>query len=145
MFRIIQYINEAEAAGCKALFITVDAPQLGNREKDRRVKVSHSGAAVQSGKDKVQKKSEGTAKALTTFIDPGLCWADLDWFASITSMPLVLKGIASAEDAVMALEHGQIRGIMLSNHGGRQLDGARSRRQHVGTAVRCCLFVTQHD
>ena len=119
-------VQRAEAAGCKALFITVDAPQLGNREKDRRVKVSHSGAAVQSGKDEVKKKSEGTAKALTTFIDPGLCWDDLDWFASITSMPLVLKGIASAEDAVMALEHGKIKGIMLSNHGGRQLDGARS-------------------
>ena len=119
-------VQRAEAAGCKALFITVDAPQLGNREKDRRVKVSHSGAAVQSGRDEVKKKSEGTAKALTTFIDPSLCWDDLDWFASITKMPIVLKGIASAEDAVMALEHGKVKGIMLSNHGGRQLDGARS-------------------
>ena len=56
-------VQKAEKAGCSALFITCDAPQLGNREKDRRVKVSHAGANVQSGSD--VKKSEGTAKALT--------------------------------------------------------------------------------
>ena len=101
--------------------------QLGNREKDRRVKVTHSGANVQSkGTSSVTNKSEGTSKALTTFIDPSLCWDDLDWFASITSMKIVLKGIGTAEDAVMALEHDAVAGVMLSNHGGRQLDGARS-------------------
>jgi L-lactate dehydrogenase (cytochrome) len=117
-------VRKAEAAGCKSLFITVDAPQLGNREKDRRVKVSHSGAAVQSGTS--LKKTEGTSKALTTFIDPSLCWDDLAWFAAITKMKIVLKGIASSEDAITALEHGKVAAIMLSNHGGRQLDGARS-------------------
>ena len=97
--------------------------KLGNREKDRRVKVSHSGANVQSGD--TGKKSEGTSKALTTFIDPSLSWEDIAWFKSITKMKIVLKGVGCAEDAVLALEHG-CAGIMLSNHGGRQLDFARS-------------------
>ena len=116
-------VEKAERLGCKVMFITCDAPQLGNREKDRRVKVSHSGANVQSGK--TVKKSEGTAKALTTFIDPSLNWADIAWFRSITKMKIVLKGIATAEDAVLAVDH-NIPAIVLSNHGGRQLDFARS-------------------
>ena len=68
-------VRKAEALGCAALFITVDAPQLGNREIDRRVKVSHAGADVQAGNTGT--KNEGTSKALTTFIDPSLCWDDL--------------------------------------------------------------------
>lgn len=116
-------VEKAERLGCEAMFITCDAPQLGNREKDRRVKVSHSGASVQSGK--VATKSEGTAKALTTFIDPSLNWDDIAWFRSITKMRIVLKGIATAEDALLAVKHG-IPAIVLSNHGGRQLDFARS-------------------
>ena len=58
-----EIVQRAEKLGCSALFITCDAPQLGNREKDRRVKVSHSGAALQVGTE--VKKTEGTAKALT--------------------------------------------------------------------------------
>lgn len=121
--KVEKVVRKAEAAGCSALFITCDAPQLGNREKDRRVKVTHAGANVQSGK--TGGKAQGTSKALTTFIDPALCWDDLPWFQSITKMDIVLKGIATAEDAVKALEMG-CRGVMLSNHGGRQLDFARS-------------------
>jgi len=116
-------VQKAEAAGCSALFITCDAPQLGNREKDRRVKVSHSGAAVQGGV--TGGKAEGTSKALTSFIDPSLCWDDIPWFRSITSMKIILKGVGTAEDAVRALEAG-CDGVLLSNHGGRQLDFARS-------------------
>ncbi len=118
-----EIVQKAERLGCKAMFITCDAPQLGNREKDRRVKVQHSGANVQSGN--VATKSEGTSKALTTFIDPSLSWDDVEWFKSITKMKIVLKGVATAEDALLAVEHG-IPAIVLSNHGGRQLDFARS-------------------
>lgn len=116
-------VQTAESKGCSALFITCDAPQLGNRERDRRTKVTHSGAAAQGGKS--GGSGQGTSKALTTFIDPSLNWDDLKWFKSITDMKIVLKGVATAEDAVMALEHG-VAGVMLSNHGGRQLDFARS-------------------
>eukprot|EP00040_Diaphanoeca_grandis_P026864 m.151424 g.151424 ORF g.151424 m.151424 type:complete len:812 (-) comp30759_c4_seq2:133-2568(-) len=116
-------VKKAEDAGCSALFITCDAPQLGNRERDRRVKVSHSGANVQKGAS--GPASQGTSKALTTFIDPSLNWSDLKWFKSITNMKIVLKGVGTKEDAIMALEHG-MAGVLLSNHGGRQLDFARS-------------------
>jgi L-lactate dehydrogenase (cytochrome) len=118
-----EIVEKAERLGCKAMFITCDAPQLGNREKDRRVKVSHSGASVQGGK--ATNKKEGTSKLLTTFIDPSLCWDDIKWFRSITKMKIVLKGIATAEDALKAHAHG-IKAIVCSNHGGRQLDFARS-------------------
>ena len=116
-------VRRAESMGCSALFITCDAPQLGNREKDRRVKVSHSGASVQAGSTGT--KNEGTSKALTTFIDPSLNWDDLKWFRSITNMKIILKGIGTADDVVIALEH-KMDGVVLSNHGGRQLDFARS-------------------
>jgi L-lactate dehydrogenase (cytochrome) len=119
-----EMVQNAERKGCTALFITCDAPQLGNREKDRRNKVS-KGAAVQTGKQEVKKKSEGVSKALTSFIDPSLCWADVAWFKSITKMKIILKGVQTKEDAILAAEHG-CDGIVLSNHGGRQLDSARS-------------------
>lgn len=68
----------------QGLFITVDAPQLGRREKDMRQKFDSTadGANVQSG-DAVQ-KDQGAARAISSFIDPGLEWADLPWFKQIT-------------------------------------------------------------
>jgi len=121
--KVKKLVQRAENAGCSALFITCDAPQLGNRERDRRVKVTHSGAAAQGGKS--GGKAQGTSKALTTFIDPSLSWDDLPFFKSITNMKIVLKGIGTAEDAVRAYKEG-VAGVLLSNHGGRQLDFARS-------------------
>lgn len=60
-----------------------------------------------------------------SFIDPGLCWEDMAWFKSITKMPLILKGVQCWEDALRAYDEG-LAGVVLSNHGGRQLDFARS-------------------
>ncbi|KAI0302340.1 hypothetical protein B0F90DRAFT_1714063 [Multifurca ochricompacta] len=77
-----------------------------------------------SGSDKVD-RSRGAAKAITGFIDPGLKWADISWFKSITRMPLILKGVQTWEDALEAYDQ-NLAGIVLSNHGGRQLDFARS-------------------
>ncbi|KAI0036141.1 FMN-dependent dehydrogenase-domain-containing protein [Vararia minispora EC-137] len=120
--RIVQH---AEKRGIKALFITVDAPQLGRREKDMRMKfdaedpdeVTKSGGEVD--------RSQGAAKAITGFIDPGLSWKDIPWFKSITKMPLILKGVQCWEDALEAYDQ-NLAGVVLSNHGGRQLDFARS-------------------
>ncbi|EPT00384.1 hypothetical protein FOMPIDRAFT_1023784 [Fomitopsis schrenkii] len=121
-----KYVQHAEARGVKALFITVDAPQLGRREKDMRMKfVGEEGVAkVQDGQSDI-KKDEGVARAISSFIDPSLSWKDIPWFKSITKMPIILKGISTAEDAILAYEAG-VQGIVLSNHGGRQLDTARS-------------------
>ena len=122
-----EIVRNAEKAGCQGLFITVDAPQLGRRERDRRNKAttaSTSTSAQKKAGDAV-KKDQGTSAALTSFIDPSLCWDDIPWFQSITSMPIILKGVQTAEDVVMAKKHG-CTGVVLSNHGGRQLDSARS-------------------
>ncbi|KAI0795096.1 glyoxylate dehydrogenase [Abortiporus biennis] len=120
-----KYVQHAEKRGVKGLFITVDAPQLGRREKDMRMKAvdDDAGAEVQKGQN--VKKDEGVARAISSFIDPSLSWKDIPWFKQITKMPIILKGIATAEDAVLAYEYG-VQGIVLSNHGGRQLDTARS-------------------
>ncbi|KAF7792747.1 hypothetical protein EIP86_003845 [Pleurotus ostreatoroseus] len=120
-----KYVQHAEKRGVKGLFITVDAPQLGRREKDMRMKQvdDSAGAEVQKGQ-KVQ-KDQGVARAISSFIDPSLSWKDIPWFRSITKMPIILKGISTAEDAILAYESG-VQGIVLSNHGGRQLDTCRS-------------------
>ncbi|CAG8434507.1 673_t:CDS:1 [Scutellospora calospora] len=116
-------VQSAEAKGCKALFITVDAPQLGRREKDMRMKFVNAPPEVQDEKD--LNRDQGAARAISSFIDTSLNWNDLKWFRSITSMPIVLKGIQTLEDAILAVEYG-CDGIVLSNHGGRQLDLSRS-------------------
>ncbi|KAK2463103.1 hypothetical protein APHAL10511_004758 [Amanita phalloides] len=121
--RIVQH---AERRGIKALFITVDAPQLGRREKDMRMKFEAEDPAEisKAGSDKVD-RSQGAARAISSFIDPGLNWSDIDWFKSITKVPLILKGVQCWEDALEAFDRG-LAGVVLSNHGGRQLDFARS-------------------
>ncbi|KAI0447900.1 FMN-dependent dehydrogenase-domain-containing protein [Xylaria telfairii] len=116
-------VRHAEVRGCKALFITVDAPQLGRREKDMRSKFVDQGSSVQDGHE--TDTSQGAARAISSFIDPSLSWADIPWFRSITTMPIVLKGVQRVEDVVKAVECG-VQGVVLSNHGGRQLEFARS-------------------
>eukprot|EP00457_Paulinella_chromatophora_P005066 gb/GEZN01005079.1/.p1 GENE.gb/GEZN01005079.1/~~gb/GEZN01005079.1/.p1 ORF type:complete len:515 (-),score=97.09 gb/GEZN01005079.1/:282-1826(-) len=120
-------VKKAEDGGVKALCITVDAPQLGRREKDMRVKVTSHVANVQNKDDKEGKvdRSQGVARAISSFIDPSLNWKDIEWFKTITKLPLILKGVQCGEDAVLAYQRG-CRGVVLSNHGGRQLDFARS-------------------
>ncbi|KAI8946892.1 FMN-dependent dehydrogenase [Xylaria longipes] len=116
-------VRHAEARGCRGLFITVDAPQLGRREKDMRSKFVDQGSSVQGGQE--TDTSQGAARAISSFIDPSLSWDDIPWFRSITKMPIVLKGVQRAEDVVKAVECG-VQGVVLSNHGGRQLEFARS-------------------
>lgn len=116
-------VQHAEKRGCKALFITVDAPQLGRREKDMRSKFDDQGSSVQSGQQ--TDNSQGAARAISTFIDPALSWKDVPWFKSITKMPIILKGVQRVEDVLRAVDAG-VQGVVLSNHGGRQLDFARS-------------------
>lgn len=118
-------VERAEAVGCKGLFITVDAPQLGRRERDMRSKFDDVGSNVQSsGGDEVD-RSQGAARAISSFIDPSLSWKDIPWFLSITKMPIILKGVQRVEDVIRAIDVG-VHGVVLSNHGGRQMDTARS-------------------
>ena len=118
-------IKHAEKRGCKGLFITVDAPQLGRREKDMRSKFSDVGSNVQETGGENTDRSQGAARAISSFIDPSLNWNDIPWFLSVTKMPIILKGVQRVEDVIRAIEVG-VQGVVLSNHGGRQLDFARS-------------------
>jgi L-lactate dehydrogenase (cytochrome) len=131
--RIVQH---AESRGCKGLFITVDAPQLGRREKDMRSKFSDDGSNVQKeGDQDTIDRSQGAARAISSFIDPGLSWKDMPFFQEITKMPIVLKGVQRVDDVIKAVEHG-MHGVVLSNHGGRQLDTAPTGIELLGEVMK---------
>lgn len=72
-----------------------------------------------------------------SYVDAALNWSDLAHFRQLTGLPLILKGIQTAEDAALAVQHG-VEGIYLSNHGGRQLEGAPS-------ALETLLEIRRHE
>lgn len=127
----LDMIRRAERADVKALFVTVDAPQLGRREKDMRMHFSDEGSDIQKGD---VNREEGAARAISTFIDPSLTWEDVLWIRNSTHLPVLLKGVQTWEDAVIAAEMG-LAGVVLSNHGGRQLDFARSGMEVLAEVV----------
>ncbi|CAE6512738.1 unnamed protein product [Rhizoctonia solani] len=117
-------LQKVETMGFRALMVTVDAAVAGNRELDRRVKDEGKftgPAQYGTGTGEAGKKTQGVAQAISGYQDPDVCWADIAWIRSITKLPLVVKGIQCVEDAEKAYEHG-VEGIVLSNHGGRELD-----------------------
>ncbi|GMG21206.1 unnamed protein product [Ambrosiozyma monospora] len=113
-------INRAEKAGMKAIFLTVDAPSLGNREKDRKAKEAEA-PNVKLADD--ASMDEGSSRALSTFIDASLSWKDIKWIKEQTKLPLIIKGVQRLDDVVKAIDNG-CQGVVLSNHGGRQIDTA---------------------
>ncbi|MFN6571216.1 alpha-hydroxy acid oxidase [Dendronalium sp. ChiSLP03b] len=123
-------VERAYAAGYKALCLTVDAPILGQREQDRRNEFAlppgmhPANLATISGLDIYHQQGEsGLFTYFAQQLNPGVTWRDLEWLQSICPLPLVLKGILREDDAVRAVEYGA-KAIVVSNHGGRQLDGA---------------------
>ena len=108
-------VHRAEGAGYRAIVLTVDLPRLGNREKDLRNNVTIPPAPYQAA-NFVGIEKEGQAWVPLT-------WKSIEWLRSITSLPILLKGILTEEDARLAVEHG-VEGIVVTNHGGRQLDTA---------------------
>ncbi|KAJ5247612.1 hypothetical protein N7468_002595 [Penicillium chermesinum] len=106
----------------KAIFVTVDAAAPGKREADERVKADESISVPMSPSEaKNDKRGGGLGRVMAGYIDPGLTWEDLKWVRQHTHKPVVLKGIMSADDALLAMKAG-LDGILLSNHGGRNLD-----------------------
>ncbi|HKS70752.1 MAG TPA: alpha-hydroxy acid oxidase [Ktedonobacterales bacterium] len=124
-------VRRAEAAGYRALVLTVDMPRLGRRERDMRNGFAlppHLTAANFDAEHSVimQQHVPGTsalAVHLAAEFDPALTWEALAWLRSVTSLPVLVKGVLTGEDAELAVMHGAA-GIIVSNHGGRQLDGA---------------------
>ena len=142
-------VERAAEAGYRAMMLTVDVPVFGQRERDVRngatipPKVTarnaldsarHLGWLLRMARHpridfanaRGRPGDTGAAFSLSAFVsaqfDPSVSWKDLEWFRSIWPGPLLLKGIMSAEDARLAVEHG-VDAVVVSNHGGRQLDG----------------------
>ena len=108
-------VQRAEAAGYRAIVLTVDLPVMSNRERSKRHGVSLPPPPLVAANFVGIPQEELGQVPLT--------WETVDWLRSITSLPILIKGILTAEDALLVLEHG-VSGIVVSNHGGRQLDGA---------------------
>lgn len=113
-------LRKVEGLGAAAIFLTVDTPVLGKRERDDRVRAAE-------GDDTISSSSGGgfAKKASMSMLNPLLSWSDLEWIRETTKLPLVLKGVQTVEDAVLAHAHG-VDGIVLSNHGGRSQDTAQA-------------------
>ena len=121
-----ELVKGVERAGFKALVLTVDTPTRSRRLADirnqfRMPKHVTFAAIAQLSKLDDQHSSE-LHHFILSMVDSTLSWATVDWLRSVTSLPIVLKGILTAEDALEALKH-DIQGILVSNHGGRKLDG----------------------
>jgi isopentenyl diphosphate isomerase/L-lactate dehydrogenase-like FMN-dependent dehydrogenase len=111
-------IAQARDNGFTALLLTVDAPVRGNRERELR-----TGFAIPDDMHVASMGRGGvTPKEVGDMISPSLTWRDLERISAEARMPLLVKGILTAEDAILSVEHGAA-GIVVSNHGGRQLDG----------------------
>ncbi len=120
-------IHRAEAAGYRAICLTVDTPRLGSRERDHRNKFTlPAGIRMRnfegSGLDALGDSFHAYA---VRQLDASLTWDAVEWLRGETELPLILKGIIAPEDGALAAERG-VDGIVVSNHGGRQLDGAEA-------------------
>ncbi|XP_032292652.1 uncharacterized protein [Drosophila virilis] len=121
-------VRRAENAGFKALVLTVDAPVFGQRRDDVRNKFSlpsHLSLANFHGELASGVVSEMGGSGLNEYVvsqfDATVTWQDIKWLKLLTHLPIVVKGVLTAEDAELAREFG-CAGIIVSNHGGRQLD-----------------------
>ena len=115
-------VEAAAAAGYEALVVTVDLPVLGRRDRDVR-----SGFVIEEPTAVPGLTAGGVTRPLpltemALLIDPTLTWADLAWLVEMSPLPVLVKGVLTAEDAALAVAHGAA-GVIVSNHGGRQLDG----------------------
>ena len=121
-------VRRVEQSGCAALQLTVDTPVWGLREREMK-----TGFCVPPDMSIVnlERKGDGPkghtgvgiGETLGWTITPSLCWKDLEWLCGLTKLPVMVKGICRADDALTAVRCGA-KGIVVSNHGGRQLDGA---------------------
>lgn len=119
-------VRRAEQCGFRAIVLTVDATFMANRERDRRNKLSFSHVQVENLLTRVGDAPAKIIEATHYNEIPwkeNLSWRDVEWLREKTKLPIVIKGLLTAEDAQLAAEHGAA-GIVVSNHGGRQLDGA---------------------
>lgn len=123
-------VRRAEAAGCSAICLTVTVPVQGNRQRDARNRFALPDGMEMAnfvGHLQAHFPEARGGSALGAFIqrefDPTLTWEALSWLRSVTRLPIVVKGVMTPEDGRLAVDHGA-DAVVVSNHGGRQLDGA---------------------
>ncbi|BCB89157.1 alpha-hydroxy acid oxidase [Phytohabitans suffuscus] len=124
-------VRRAEDAGYQALVLTLDTPRVGRRLRDVRrgfaipagIVAPNLEAAVMAGTHEAVDGESALARHSREQFDPALRPADLAWLCAQTDLPVLVKGVLTARDAELALAHGAA-GVVVSNHGGRQLDGA---------------------
>jgi 4-hydroxymandelate oxidase len=119
--------QRAEAAGYRALCLTVDTPQLGRRERDVRNRFALPPGIVMAnfpgelGRMHRRKHGSAFAAAASDLLDATLTWDSVAWLQSETKLPIIVKGVIAARDAELAAKSGAAA-VVVSNHGGRQLD-----------------------
>jgi 4-hydroxymandelate oxidase len=133
-------VARATAAGAAALVVTVDTPLLGRREADERHRfalppgVTMPNVQLPSPRLSAEAGAGAWWTTAAPVVESALTWDDLDWLASLSSLPVVPKGILHPNDALRAVDHGA-RAVIVSNHGGRQLDSAVAALDALPTVV----------
>lgn len=115
-----ELVQRAEASGYRALCLTVDTPITGARYRERRADVKLGPLPNLTGYKGAEVRT-GSLEIFSSVLDPALSWKDVEWLSSFAKIPLLVKGVINPEDADRAVKSG-IGGIIVSNHGGRNLD-----------------------
>lgn len=136
-------VHRAHDAGCAALVLTVDAPVSGRRERDIRNGFSIASKVDLPHLEGLTTDADQRLLAFERSKDPSLAWEQLKWLVATSRLPVWLKGVMRAEDALRAVEHG-VSGLILSNHGGRQLDSSPSALAAL-PSVKLALDKAGHD
>ncbi|MDF5757107.1 alpha-hydroxy acid oxidase [Spongiactinospora sp. TRM90649] len=113
-------VQRAEAAGCRALVVTADSPALGRAERNDRNDFHDLPPGMRCENLRELRGGE-PGHVRQVVLSPGISWRHVEWLRETTALPIVIKGVLHPADAVLAAERG-VDGIVVSNHGGRQLD-----------------------
>jgi 4-hydroxymandelate oxidase len=120
-----ELVRRAESSGYQAIVVTVDSPVLGARYRETRSQFALppgvERANLRGLKTAVGGQRPTEANIYSALLDPKLTWKEIEWLRSLTKLPLLLKGIVNADDAARGVDVGA-SGIVVSNHGGRNLD-----------------------
>jgi 4-hydroxymandelate oxidase len=116
-----ELVQRAEAGGCRALCLTVDTPILGARNREARAAVKQPPMPNLKGFRDEDRLHTGSLEVFSSMLDAAMSWKDVEWLRSFAKIPLVLKGVMNPDDADRAAKSG-VAGVIVSNHGGRNLD-----------------------
>jgi 4-hydroxymandelate oxidase len=133
-------VERAEAAGCRAIIVTVDTPVLGSRDRERRLVFPTDGTMRAVHLEELDptgtKRHHWEPGSIhSPLLQPALTWTSIEWIRSLTRLPLLLKGVMAAADARRAITAG-VDGVIVSNHGGRNLDTVPAAIEALPAVVR---------